>query len=84
MGSIIELAKKWLLIRMPDATFEENNYNYINILPRQTSVGLVVFFYWNNTWEDLPYFLTVPMVQSLLSGKNPKNIKNEYRNVKNT
>lgn len=27
---------------------------------------------------DLPYFLTVPMVEELLSGKNPKKVRNEY------
>lgn len=50
----------------------------IEILPQITSVGKIVWFYNEETWEDLPYFLTVPMVKKLDEGKNPKKVKNEY------
>jgi hypothetical protein len=71
--NIIELAKEWLIAR------RNGDINGIEILPQQTSVGMVVWFYWEETGEDLPYFLTVPMVESLLSGvKKPKNIINEF------
>ena len=73
---ILELAKEWLKAR------RNGDIDGIVILPQQTCAGLVVWFYFEETWEDLPYFLTVPMVQSLLDGKNPKKIKNEY-NVSN-
>lgn len=69
---IIELAKQWLSSRRND------DISGIEILPQPTSSGLVVWFYFEDTLEDLPYFLTVPMVKQLLEGKNPKKVKNEY------
>jgi hypothetical protein len=69
---IIELAKEWLLAR------RNGDINKIEILPQATSKGLVVWYYWEETGIDLPYFLTVPMVEILLNGKNPKKVKNEY------
>lgn len=50
----------------------------IDFLPQQTAQGLVIYFYFEDTWADLPYFLTVPMVKELQAGKNPKKVKNEY------
>jgi hypothetical protein len=70
---LIELAKNWLIAR------RNGDIAGIEILPQRTSAGMVVWFYWEETWEDLPYFLTVPMVEELLTGKNPKNVKNKYR-----
>lgn len=70
---ITDLARKWLHERLKGQT------EGIEVLPQQTSYGLVVWFYNEETWEDLPFFLTVPMVDELLSGKNPKRIKNKYR-----
>ena len=70
---IEKLAEEWLMSR------RKGDISGIEILPQQTSAGLVVWFYFEDTWEDLPYFLTVPMVEKLLSGKNPKRVKNEYR-----
>jgi hypothetical protein len=72
---ILELASAWLNAR------RNGDITGIEILPQQTSAGLVVWFYWEDTWVDLPYFLTVPMVQSLLEGKNPKKVRNEYLRV---
>lgn len=69
---IIELATEWLSYR------RKGDISGIEILPQQTHVGLVVWFYDEITWEDLPYFLTIPMVTELLSGKNPKKVRNEY------
>lgn len=69
---IIELARQWLTAR------RNGDVEGIEILPQQTSNGLVVWYYWEETWEDLPYFLTVPMVKDLLGGKNPKKVRNEY------
>jgi hypothetical protein len=69
---IEELAQKWLEHK------RRGDVDGIEILPQQTHVGLVVWFYWGETGEDLPYFLTVPMVSKLLDGKNPKRVKNEY------
>lgn len=70
---LIELATKWLIAR------RNGDIAGIEILPQRTSAGMVVWFYWEETLEDLPYFLTVPMVEELLTGKNPKNVKNKYR-----
>ena len=70
--NITELAKEWLILR------RKGDIEGIEILPRQTSYGLVVWFYFEETGIDLPYFLTVPMVKELLEGKNPKKVKNEY------
>lgn len=50
----------------------------IDYLLHQTPQGLVIYFYFEDTWADLPYFLTVPMVIELQAGKNPKKVKNEY------
>lgn len=69
---IVELAREWLSYN------RKGNIEGIEIQPQKTSFGLVVWFYDEETWEDFPYFLTVPMVQSLLEGKNPKKVKNEY------
>lgn len=68
-----ELALKWLTAR------RNGDITGIEILPQQTSAGAVVWFYDEETWEDLPYFLTVPMVEKLVSGTNPKRVKNEFR-----
>lgn len=70
--SIEELAKEWLVNRT------SGNIEGIEILPQQTQAGLVVWFYYEESGEDLPYFLTVPMVNDLLTGKNPKSVKNKY------
>lgn len=72
---ILELASAWLNAR------RNGDVTGIEIMQQQTSVGVVVWFYWEETLQDLPYFLTVPMVQSLLEGKNPKKVKNEYLRV---
>jgi hypothetical protein len=77
MKDIIELSREWLISRRGDDIG-------IEILPQQTCVGLVVWFQYEETGEDLPYFLTVPMVESLLSGKNPKKVKNEYEKIIST
>jgi hypothetical protein len=69
---LISLATSWLLSQNIESI------DGIEILPQQTSVGMVVWFYYTETGEDLPHFLTVSMVQSLLDGKNPKKIKNEF------
>ena len=69
---IEELAKQWLIYR------RNGDIEGIEITPQQTQAGLVVWFYDEKTEKDLPYFLTVPMVQELLAGKNPKKIKNKY------
>lgn len=66
------LAKLWLSAR------RNGDIAGIEVLPHKTSMGLVVYFYDEETWVDLPYFLTVPMVAELLEGKNPKNVKNKY------
>ena len=76
--SITELTKEWLSYN------RKGDIEGIELLPHQTSQGLVVYFYFEETWEDLPYFLTVPMVKELLDGKNPKKVKNEYRTKKET
>lgn len=70
---IVELAKEWLSYN------RKGNIAGIEILPQKTSFGLVVWFYFEDTWEDLPYFLTIPMVNELLEGKNVKKVKNEYK-----
>jgi len=75
MKSIEELSKEWLIEK------RNGDIEGIEILPQITSKGLVVWYYWEETGIDLPYFLTVPMVESLLSGKNPKKVKNEYIKV---
>lgn len=74
---IITLAKEWLSYN------RKGDIEGIEILPQKTSFGLVVWFYWEDTWEDLPYFLTIPMVLELLEGKNPKKVKNQYLQRKN-
>lgn len=68
---ITELSRQWLMAK-------RGNTDGVEILPQQTVQGLVVWFYFEDTLEDLPYFLTVPMVNELLEGKNPKNVKNKY------
>lgn len=70
---IIEKALEWLSYN------RKGDVAGIEILPQQTCAGLVVWFYWEETGIDLPYFLTVPMVKALQEGKNPKKVKNEYR-----
>jgi hypothetical protein len=70
--TLIELAWEWLSYN------RKGDIAGIEILPRQTSAGMVIYFYYEDTWEDLPYFLTVPMVQELGEGKNPKKVKNKY------
>lgn len=72
-ADIVVLAKEWLISR------RSGDINGIEILQQQTCAGLVVWFYLEETLEDLPYFLTVPMVQKLLEGKNPKKVRNEYK-----
>lgn len=72
MKTIEELATEWLLAR------RNGDIEGIEILTQITSKGLVVWYYWEETGIDLPYFLTVPMVEELLSGKNPKKVRNEY------
>ena len=69
---ILELSKQWLIAR------KNGDISGIEILPQQTSSGLIVWFYFEDTWEDLPYFLTIPMVKELSEGKIPKKVKNEY------
>lgn len=69
---IVELAKEWLSYNF------KGNVENIEILPFKTSHGLVVYFYDSDTWEDLPFFLTIPMVNELLEGKNIKKVKNQY------
>jgi len=49
----------------------------------KSSFGIVVYFYDEETWADLPYFLTVPMVNELMEGKNPKKVKNQYAQRRN-
>ncbi len=71
---IEELAKKWLHL----------NYQYpdvVEVLPMQTTYGLVVYFYNKNTGKDYDWFLTIPMVQDLLNGRNPKKVKNKYKPI---
>lgn len=70
--NIIDLATQWLTARRKGDT------EGIEVLPQQTSTGLVVWFYYEETLEDLPYFLTIPMVKELLDGKNPKKVINKY------
>lgn len=72
MNQLIELAKQWLSHKT------KGDVNGIEILPQQTSYGLVVWFYYEQTLKDLEYFLTVPMVRDLLDGVNPKKVKNEF------
>lgn len=72
MENVVVLAQLWLSCR------RNGEVDGIEILPQLTAAGLVVWFYWADSFEDLPYFLTVPMVQSLLEGKNPKKVRNEY------
>lgn len=69
---IITLAREWLSYN------RKNNIDGIEILPHKTPYGLVVYFYFEDTWIDLPYMLTIPMVEALLEGKNPKKVKNDY------
>ena len=72
---LVELSKEWLKYHSKDIDIET-----IEILPQLTSYGLVVWFYIikeNEPDEELPC-LTIPMVTELLSGKNPKNVKNKY------
>jgi len=45
--------------------------------------GNVVYFYDEETWADLPFMLTIPMVNELLAGKNPKKVKNQYLQRRN-
>jgi len=73
---IIELARQWLEYN------RKGDIAGIEIMPFKTSFGLVVYFYWEETWEDLPYFLTIPMVSELMDGKNPKKVKNQYSRKK--
>lgn len=70
--NIVEKAIEWLSYN------RKGDIDGIEVLPHQTVQGLVVYFYYEETWADLPYFLTVPMVKDLLAGKNPKKVKNEY------
>lgn len=67
-----EKAKEWLSYN------RKGDIAGIEIQIFKSSFGLVVYFYDEETWVDLPYFLTVPMVNELLDGKNPKKIKNQY------
>lgn len=70
--NIEELALKWL------KNHTRGNTEGIEILPQNTSSGLVVWFYDSETWEDKDYFLTVPMVNDLLEGKSPRKVTNKY------
>lgn len=67
-----EKAREWL------AYNRKGDIAGIEIQIFKSSFGLVVYFYDEETWIDLPYFLTVPMVNELLEGKNPKKVKNQY------
>jgi len=69
---IKELAYKWLKHKRRGDT------NGIEILPQVTCAGLVVWFYWEKTGEDLEYFLTVPMVKELQEGKSPRKVTNRW------
>lgn len=71
--NIIELSKQWLIER------RKGDIGGIEILPQQVQQGLVVWFYYEESWEDLPYFLTVPMVKELIEGKKPKRVFNKYQ-----
>lgn len=70
---IIELSKQWLIAR------RKGDIEGIEILPQQVQQGLVVWFYYEESGEDLPYFLTIPMVKELMEGKNPKRVRNKYK-----
>jgi hypothetical protein len=70
---IIEKALEWLTAR------RKGDIDGIEVLPQKTANGLVVWFYEEDTWEDLPYFLTIPMVEELMNGKNPKKVRNKYK-----
>ena len=70
---VTNLARRWLHYRLKGHT------QGIEVMPQQTSYGLVVWFYCEDTLEDLPFFLTVPMTEELLKGKNPKRVKNKYK-----
>ena len=70
MNNIEELARKWLSHK------RHNDISGIAILPQMTSVGLIVWFYWEETGEDLEYFLTVPMVKELQEGRSPRKVTN--------
>lgn len=72
MNDIELLALEWLKYRL------KNEVEGIEILPQLTSAGMVVWFYYEETLKDLPFFLTVPMCEELLSGKNPKRVKNNF------
>jgi hypothetical protein len=71
-AKIVDLAKEWLDYN------RKGDVAGIEILPQQTAQGLIVWFYYEETLEDLPYFLTVPMVKEFQEGKNPKKVKNQY------
>lgn len=70
--NIEELAINWHLIN-------KGEMSNIDILPQQTCAGLVVWFYYKDSLQDCQYFLTVPMVKELLTGKNPKKVFNKYK-----
>jgi hypothetical protein len=70
---LTELAKQWL-----EYNYRGDDLEDVEILPMLSVVGPVVYFYYFTTGKDLPYFLTVPMCEELLAGKNPKKIKNQY------
>lgn len=71
-NTLISLAAEWLSFN------RKGDIAGIEIMPFKTTWGMIVYFYYEETWEDLPYFLTVPMVEELLAGKNPKKVKNNY------
>jgi len=48
----------------------------VETLIQHTSAGVVLWFYDENTLEDLDVFITVPMFFKLKEGKNIKKIKN--------
>ena len=73
---ITALAKEWLEYN------RRGDIQGIEILPMKTPFGQVVYFYFEESGEDLPYFLTVPMVAELLEGRNPKKVKNKYLKTK--
>lgn len=70
---IEELAYKWLKHK------RRGDIEGIEVLPQVTCAGLVVWFYWEETGEDLDYFLTVPMVKELQEGKSPRKVTNGNR-----
>ncbi len=62
-----EVSRKWL-------KHHHRISDNVEVLPFNTCVGLAVYFYDSETWEDLKLMITVPQVKKLLEGASYRNV----------